>query len=126
MSIPQAWHAEALEALRANVVMLPGGPSEYKRKVEQVIQHPPTPEQIAEYERVKAALDSIIDSEYLAYDDNGVWVEEPTGERETVYAETEEEWRNRVAKLPQYVRVPVIVKNSSACGAEGNLTHGED
>ena len=60
----------------------------------------PSPEEWAEYNRVKEAWESIKDSQYIdeGGPDYGVELREPS-KTKWVYDETEEEYRNRVAAM---------------------------
>ena len=79
---------------------------EYKRRIAKVIRHDPSPEQRAEYEAAKAAYEVLIGYSGFWADDHGL--DEPRGEVEVVYAETEDEGRERIAKLPKFVTIPVM------------------
>lgn len=80
--------------------------ADYSRRVERVIEIAPSPAEWDEYERAKEAWAILEDSPYFYAADADLI--EPRPKREVVYAETEEEWRERISHLPKYVTIPVI------------------
>lgn len=69
----------------------------YKRRVKEVIRRAPTPEQLAEFERVKAAWEIVSNSQYFedGGPDYGATLNPPQDEYEYIYAETHDEWLAR-------------------------------
>lgn len=73
----------------------------YRRKIGATKRTPPTAADWAEYERARAMLEELRESPY--FEDGGpeekASVEPPVGRTEYSYTETEDEWRERCAKI---------------------------
>lgn len=73
----------------------------YRRRVQEVIETPPTEQQWADYRKAKEAHEYLMQSPYFqdGGPDDGSSVNEPTPDREYIYAETTEEWIQRCQEL---------------------------
>lgn len=117
--LPGAWHAELLAHLRYQpTIVMPRSDEKgryrykaltderYRRKVERVIETPPTAEEWEAYRKAEAAWAILEDSPYFepGGGEYGAELTPPQPKREYVYAETEEEWilRCRQLDIPFY------------------------
>lgn len=77
--------------------------SQYMRKVDHEIVHPVSAKRWKEYHKIKKAYKKVRQSEFFVDGgpDYGSEIEEPRPIIEYVWAETVEEWQERIAKLPR-------------------------
>lgn len=72
----------------------------YRRRVESVTTVQPTPEELASWEKTKAAWDVLQDSDHVTWCDGAMELDSrPAPYPKTVYSETWEEWQNRCREL---------------------------
>lgn len=96
MNINPIKNGVAVRFLLEDLVAMAGG--DWSRRVKSRQKIDPTPEEIDEYERAKAALDILNDYDGWMCRDWGLFPPAPS--YETVYAETEDEYQARIqAKL---------------------------
>lgn len=89
------------------------GPEEWRRRIKERIEHTPTENDWQQYRRGVELLNELRDNPFFedGGHDYGCAVEEPRTQVEIVYAETRDEWGQRVAAMarecggfPQRVR----------------------
>jgi hypothetical protein len=108
--LPNVWHRDVLAHLRAQpTIAIPWagekgrytykalGDERYRRKVERVVETPPTAEELAAYAEAEAAWAILEHSPYFdgGGPEYGPELTPPQPKCEYVYAETEEAWIER-------------------------------
>ena len=73
----------------------------YRRRVQEVIETPPSEQDWADYRAAKIAHDFLLSSPYFrdGGPDEGSEVEKPQSDRQYIYAESEDEWLDRCRDL---------------------------
>lgn len=99
------------------------------RKVSHVRFVPPTAEDLAEYARLEAMFEEVQASRFWLHGYDGGYLQEPRTRREVVWAETEDEYEERVlATYEQYerniqaARVETYTLEPGAFGKAADLT----